>query len=79
MWTLIVLIFKVRANKDAVTCDARFTANGGPYDGASMEKEFVYTHPTSAEEVIFQLTEYAADLKISFNSPGSLEGTEWEV
>ena len=79
MWTIIILIYNARATKDAVVCDVQFTANGGPYDGASLEKQFVYTHPTSVDEIVDHLTEYASMLKVSFDSPANLKGMTWEV
>lgn len=79
MWTIIVLILTARATKENVVCDVRFTAAGGPNDGASLEKQFTYTHPTSTGEVIRHLTDYANMLKISFDTPGELEGMTWEV
>ena len=79
MWTIIVLIYDTRATKDTVVCDVRFTANGGPYDKATLEKQFVYTHPTSVDEIVQHLTEYASMLKVSFDAPVDLEGMEWEV
>lgn len=79
MWTITILITGAVANKDAVTCDVRFTANGGPYDGATLVKQFVYTHPTSVDEIIDHLTDFANMLKVSFNTPAALKGETWEV
>ena len=79
MWTIIVLILNATANKDAVTCRVRFTANGGPYDGASKVQEFVYTHPTSVDEIIDELSTFASMLKVSFDAPANLKGMTWEV
>ena len=79
MWTIIILIYNARANKDAVICDVRFTANGGPHDGASLERQFVYTHPTDVDDVRQHLANYARMLKISFDAPADLEGMTWEV
>ena len=79
MWTIIILIYNARATKDAVVCDVRFTANGGPYDEASLEKQFVYTHPTSVDEIVDHLTNFANELKVSFDAPDSLDGMTWEV
>lgn len=79
MWKIIILITNARATKDAVVCNVRFTANGGPYDGASVVKEFVYTHPTDTEVIVQHLETYANNLKVSFDAPGSLNGMTWEV
>ena len=79
MWTIIVLIYSARATRENVVCDVRFTANGGPHDGAMLEKQFVYTYPTSPQLIVDHLTEYASMLKVSFDSPAHLEGTSWEV
>jgi len=79
MWTVTVLIVNARATKDVVACDIRFTANGGPFSGASLEKQFMYTHPTSTYEIVQHLTDYANQLKVSFEAPGELEGRTWEV
>jgi hypothetical protein len=57
----------------------RFTASGGPYDGAVLKKQFVYTHPTSVDEIAQHLIDYANMLKISFDTPADLEGMTWEV
>lgn len=79
MWTITVLIYNARATKDNVVCDVRFTASGGPYDGASLVKQFVYTHPTSVDEIVAHLIDYANMLKVSFDAPGALEDMTWEV
>lgn len=79
MWTIIVLIYNVGATKEAVTCDVRFTANGGPYNDANLERQFVYTHPTSTDEIVEDLTQFASRLKASFDAPNSLDGRTWEV
>jgi len=79
MWTITVLIYNARATKDAVVCDVRFTANGGPYSGAKLEKQFVYTHPTGVEEIVDHLTEYASMLKVSFDAPANLSDRTWQV
>lgn len=77
--TIIILIYGARATRENVVCDVRFTANGGPYSGASLEKQFVYIHPTSVDEIVQHLTDYANMLKVSFDAPGTLDGMTWEV
>ena len=79
MWTIIILILQARATPNNVVVDVRFTANGGPYDGASREKEFIYSHPTSVDEIVSDLTSYASLMKVSFDAPGELEGMTWEA
>ena len=79
MWTITILICNARATRENVVCDVRFTANGGPYSGAMLEKQFVYTHPTGILEIEQHLTEFASMLKVSFDSPEALEGMTWEI
>lgn len=79
MWTITILIYGARATRENVVCDVRFTAVGGPYGGAILEKQFVYTHPTSVDEIVGHLTGFADMLKVSFDTPANLEGMTWEV
>ncbi|GAF99550.1 unnamed protein product, partial [marine sediment metagenome] len=68
-----VKIHRASATKENVVCDVRFTAIGGPYAGQHLDKQFVYTHPTSVEDVARDLTEFANMLKISLDAPETLE------
>lgn len=74
-----ITITRARANKDGVTIDVTLLALDGPYAGASLDKQFFYSHPTSPELIVEELTDFANMLKISLDSPGGLEGMEFEV
>jgi len=78
MWTIIVLILNVSINADEVRVRARFTGNGGPFDGQSKLQQFTYPHPATVIGITEDLTDYAEKLKISIMLD-DLEGETWEV
>jgi len=74
-----VKILNASATKSEVVIQVKFTAIGGSYNGASLNKEFIYTHPTSGQEIVAHLTDWANLLKISLTAPEQLVGMEFDV
>ena len=74
-----VTIIRVRASREAVTVDVKLTAVDGPFAGQFIERERVYTHPTTSQDIVGDLTDRAIMLKASFGAAQELKDMEWEV
>jgi hypothetical protein len=67
------------ASREAVTVNVRFTALNGPFAGQFLDKQRVYTHPTSTSEIVADLTSIAVMLKASFGAAAELQGMVFQV
>ena len=74
-----VTVTRARASREAVTVDVSFAALDGPYAGQSIDKQFVYTHPTSTDEIVEHLTNRANMIKVSLGSATELKDMEFDV